>query len=83
MKMDDFDERDPLLPHRGPADAIIINSFNDWNHGSQIEPAALEVEAPYDSYGGMPEMFLNETARHAKTFLRSRRDGEGRRHDEL
>jgi glycoprotein endo-alpha-1,2-mannosidase len=65
------------------ADAIIINSFNDWNHGSQIEPAALEVEAPYDSYGGMPEMFLNETARHAKTFLRSRRDGEGRRHDEL
>ena len=62
-----------------------VNSFNDWTHGNQIEPAALEVEPPYESYAGDPKMYLEETAKHVETFMQrwaARADGKAG-HDEL
>ena len=65
------------------ADAVLINSFNDWTSGSQIEPAASTEQRPGYATYEPADFFLTETAKHAAAFLKSKRDGMAARHDEL
>lgn len=55
------------------ADAVVVNSYNDWNRGTQIEPAAAGARDGFSSYSpGSPVMYLEATARHAKAFIEER-----------
>ena len=53
----------------GQADAVLINSYNGWLSGTQIEPVAQDksgyaVHTPGDAY-------LTATSRHAATFAKA------------
>lgn len=65
------------------ADAVMVNSFNDWTSGSQIEPVASSEQRPGYATYEPADFFLRETAKHAAAFLKSKRDAVAGRHDEL
>ena len=63
------------------AGAVLINSFNDWITGTQIEPASNEVDGTYSSYAPQePDFYIQETAKHAKAFAKAKLAAHG---DEL
>ena len=72
------------------ADAVLINSFNGWMDGTQIEPAAAAAAAPtggatadeplpYQTYEGGPDRYLDETVKLAQAFV----EQHGKAKDEL
>ncbi len=77
------------------ADAVSINSFNDWNGGDQIESAKVgpKPQRPPEGRRGVappnyasyepnpPDFYVRETARHAANYLRER--GQPKARDEL
>ena len=66
------------------AGAVLINSFNDWNSGTQIEPATAEAREGFASYSpGEPDFYLQATAKHAKAFVETVRARSSMARDEL
>ena len=53
---------------------VTVTSFNEWHEGSQIEPAAVDIEIEpgqvYDDYGDLPlDSYLVQTRQWVDTFL--------------